>query len=512
MKTLFLLLTILLSIQLAHSQVPAGDRTIAFAVEPSEMQDFDAAFGLAQQACMKSIHQFFPWDAIEPSPGQFSQSFLGSVELSNIFFPASHTKVELNIPVINTVARQVPPDLQNAPFDSQLFIDRFNTMIDTLFARMPDIELVALNIGNELGAFLGDSSNVEQYKRFFDAVKLHAETLYRNLHGTELNVGMTLQFSTLVDPAFTPLMKRLTETADILSVTYYDINADFTVRPPEDVLTDFDQLVALYQDTGKPIYFAECGYPSSPVCNSTEALQKAFVENVFLAWDAHKDAIKYISFFQLTDWSQQTVDDLSVFFGLSGDPIFKEYLRTLGFRTHSGAGRNKPAFEAVTCEAAARGFCATDCNEGVAADLPLLPAGKHVGMLFGDVDPGGAVGQILDAAVAEALQKGMNAVETPFDWQDLETDSGVVDVSAFEQGLLNVESLGLRPYIFIGVTPPEIPADLEDPNDSFALAPGKKFDDPDVIERFGAVLDAVVPILVKHGGFYISVVTKSIFG
>lgn len=502
-RKVFLLLIVLLPMQRLHAQVPVGDRTLAFAVEPAAGQDFDSAFDLAQQACMKSIHQFYPWDAIEPSPGRFSQAFLGTVAASNVFFPLNQTKVELNIPVINTVARQVPPDLENVAFDSPVFIDRFNVMLDTLFARMPDVELVALNIGNELGPFLGDSTRVAQYKGFFDAVKLHAEALYLDLHGTDLNVGMTLQFSTLVAPTFTPLMKRLTESADILSLTYYAINADFTVRPPEEVLRDFDDLVMLYKDAGKPIYFVECGYPSSPVCNGTEALQKTFVENVFQAWDTHKDVIKYISFFQLTDWSQQTVDELGVFFGLPNDLIFKEYLRSLGLRTRSG--RSKPAYEALICQAAARGFCATDCNATLATDLPLLPPGKQVGMFFGDIEPAGQVGQILDAALTEAFQHGMNAVEVPFDWKDLESDSGVVVTDAFEQALINTEGLGLRPYIFIGTTPPEIPSDLIDPVDSFSLAQGKRFDDPDIIERFGSLLDAVVPILVKHGGFYISI-------
>ncbi len=357
-----LLFILQFTVQMIYSQVPVGDRIISLDVSEAENQDYEAAFNMARDACMLSTNQFYPWSALEPTPEEFDQSFLSNVESANIFFPAFGVKVELSIPVINTVTREVPPDLETVSFDSPVFIDRFKTMLDTLFSRMPDIELAVLNIGNEHGFFLGDSARVEQYIVFFEAAKSHAEALYFNLHGADLKVGTTLTFGALVDPALSGLMEHLNESADIISVTYYPLNENFTVRQPEEVLADFSQLVSLYRGTGKSIYFAECGYPSSPVCNSSEEMQKAFIENVFAAWDTHSDVIKYISFFKLTDWSQETVDELAPYYGLSDNNQFKEYLRTLGLRTYPGDGRSKPAYEALKCEASKRGFCETTCD------------------------------------------------------------------------------------------------------------------------------------------------------
>ncbi|MBZ0278916.1 MAG: hypothetical protein K8I60_22410 [Anaerolineae bacterium] len=41
--------------------------------------------------------------------------------------------------------------------------------------------------------------------------------------------------------------------------------------------------------------------------------------------------------------------------------------------------------------------------------------------------------------------------------------------------------------------------------DEYELADGRHFDDPVIIERFNRVLDAVVPLMSKYGGFFISV-------
>src|ERR1035437_5766769 len=123
----------------------------------------------------------------------------------------------------------------------------------------------------------------------------------------------------------------------------------------------FGQLVSEYPNASQPIYFVECGYPSSASCGSSLALQSQFIQKVFAAWDTYASNIKYITFFKTTDWSQGAVDTLAVYYGLAQDTAFKEYLRTLGLRTYPGNGTNKPAYDTLQCQLDRRGFCATSC-------------------------------------------------------------------------------------------------------------------------------------------------------
>ena len=154
---------------------------------------------------------------------------------------------------------------------------------------------------------------------------------------------------------------HVNERTDIVSVTYYPLNSDFTVKPPEVVSDDFQKLVTAYTYNPLPIYFAECGYPSSNICNSSEQKQAEFYRQVFKAWDEQYEHIKYLTIFKTTDWSQATVDFLETYYGIS-DPAFKEYLRTLGIRTYPGNGQNKLALERIYCELQKRNFCNTECT------------------------------------------------------------------------------------------------------------------------------------------------------
>jgi len=219
-----------------------------------------------------------------------------------------------------------------------------------------------LNIGNESDINFGtDVNQYNEFKAFLDSVSSHAKALYFNLHGTELNVGTTFTHHGLIDNATSNLCKSVNDSLDIVSVTYYPLNGDFTMKPPSFVSTDFGTLVSEYPDTTQPIYFVECGYASSPLCNSSETLQADFWTEVFDAWDNHEANIKHITVFKSTDWSSAIVNQLGQYYGIQ-DTIFKEYLRTLGVRTWHGDGTNKEAYERIKCELDARNWCDVSCS------------------------------------------------------------------------------------------------------------------------------------------------------
>lgn len=346
----------------AFAQLPKGDRILAWQVDMAENLNYDSAYAYAETGCMESIHLFFPWSSIEISNGNFDAAYIAStLDVIDIYHPAFGNKAELQIAPINTVAKETPADLMAVDFDNPLMINRFKGFLDTLFAHIPNLELTALNIGNEGDILMGtDPIQYAQYKAFLDSVVPYAKQLYFDLHGVDLNVGTTFTLHGLTSASTASLCQDVNEGLDVVSVTYYPLNSNFTMQSPSVVQADFADLVSAYPNTSQPIYFVECGYSSSDSCNSSDAQQAMFFENVFTAWDTYYDNIKYLTIFKTTDWSQEEVEDFAVYYGIS-DNVFLEYLRTLGVRTWHNNGTNKPAYETILCELDARGWCAVDC-------------------------------------------------------------------------------------------------------------------------------------------------------
>jgi hypothetical protein len=362
MKNLTILLLLSLFTINTNAQLPKGDRVLAWQVDVTQNDRLDSAITYAQVACMESIHYAFSWNLMEPTAGNFDQTYLNnSLGISDAYFTALGIKLELNIPTMNTVVKEVPADLLSIDFDDPVMINRFKIILDTIFSRLPNLELSALNIGNESDIFMGtDALQYNAYKTFLDSVVPYAKMLYFNIHNDSLKVGTTLTHAGLINVTQAPLCHLLNSDLDIVSTTYYPLNNDFTMKSPTVVNTDFSDLVTEYPDTAQPIYFVECGYSTSTVCNSTESLQSDFFINVFTAWDTYQNNIKYLTIYKTTDWSHTFVDDLAIHFGTT-DTIFKEYLRTLGVRTFPVNGMNKIAYETILCELNARGWCSVNC-------------------------------------------------------------------------------------------------------------------------------------------------------
>jgi hypothetical protein len=363
MKNLIILLLLSLFTINTYAQLPKGDRILAWQVDMAQNNNYDSAYAYAQTGCMESIHLTFAWSSIEPSSGNFDTNYISNVlDIADIYYPAYGTKVELQIPTMNTNVKVTPTDLVSTDFDDIIMINRFKTLLDTLFTHIPNVQLSALNIGNESDIYMGsDANQYSQYSTFLDSIVPYAKQLYFNLHGTDLKVGTTFTYDGLVGTSTSSLCQAVNNGLDIIALTYYPLNPGFTMESPLVVNSDFSSLVGIYSDTLQPIYFTECGYASSDSCNSSDALQAQFFQNVFTSWDTYYDNIKYLTLFKTTDWSQQEVNDLGLFYGIT-DIKFLEYLRTLGVRTWDNDGTNKPAYETILCELNARGWCPVNCN------------------------------------------------------------------------------------------------------------------------------------------------------
>lgn len=359
----FVLIFLFIS-SLTYSQLSKGNRQLAYQVDLAENGNYDSAIMYAKDACMESVHLFFTWNNLQTDTNSFNQSFVTSyLDLINLYHPLVGLKAELQMATINTVSKSVPVGLDTINFSSPTMIRHFKEALDTVFAHIPDLELSALNIGNEADIYWGiDSVKYVDYSIFIDSISAYAKQKYNALHGQDLKVGVTLTHHGLIAPTISNYCKIINSKTDIISTTYYPLENNFTMKPTSVVATDFGDLVNEYPDTTKPIYFAECGYSSSDICNSSESQQAQFYEEVFDSWDTYQANIKYLTIFKTNDWSHSEVAALVPYYGIT-DTTFYEYLRTLGVRTYPGNGENKLAYETIKCELNARNWCSTSCNQ-----------------------------------------------------------------------------------------------------------------------------------------------------
>ena len=307
--------------------------------------NFSKAYFMAKDAGLSFVQLTPGWDDIEPAKGQYKDP-QDNLAAAKAFYSAEGIKVALSVSPLDTNIDRVPADLKGKPMNDPAVIDRYNAMMDNVLSKLDGVTLQDVSVGNEVDVSLGNNDTKwQQYTDFYNAARAHLKAEH-----PDLKIGVKATFYGLTRDNVEHL-RTLNENSDVILVTYYPLNPDFTVRDPSAVKGDFDKICSLYP--GKEIYFLELGYPTSPLLNSSDEKQAEFVRQTFAAWDGHKDRIKLVNFVYMHDIPKSSVDKMTGYYGLN-DPKFAAYLGTLGLRTADGTDR--PAWTAFTEEAKARGF------------------------------------------------------------------------------------------------------------------------------------------------------------
>jgi hypothetical protein len=317
-------------------------RVLSIDVNAARGGDYTAAFELALGAGLSEIGLTFPWTSIEVAPEVYRNDDLAT---ANGFYPAYAVPVRLMISPIQTNMKVVPSDLAGKPFDDPELIARFNAMLDWVATQIPDLTVAGIILGNEYDVYLGqDPAAWAAYTAFYTATAAHARSLWP---GARISAEATLP------GAIGPMLaynQALNQHSDVLSVSYYPLNADFTVQAPQVVQGAFDQICTSY---ALPIDFEEIGYPSGNRNKSSPAQQAEFVHEVFLAWDRHADQVRMVDFTWMHDLPAGVARLIARIYGVR-NPRFTEYIATLGLRNFDGT--DKPAWAQLEADAAARGF------------------------------------------------------------------------------------------------------------------------------------------------------------
>ena len=284
------------------------------------------------------------WDEIESSPNQYNDDML---ELINAYFPSADMGLVLVINPIDTGKSRVVSDLLDKPLDDPQIISRFNKMIDHVYEKIPDEKLTALVIGNEIDGYLGQHNKWKEYEKFYSKVTEHIKNKER---WKDVPIGTKVMFHGVVEK-YSEEIRTINKYSDVVMVTYYPLNPDFTFRDPTDIHTDMDLVIK--QADGKPIFFMEMGYSSGSIVNSSPDKQREFVTEVFKAWDSNAEHVVAINFVWMHDISDSGLLYYADYYGIS-DPVFSDYLGTLGLKHHDG--KPKLAWITLKEESAKRGW------------------------------------------------------------------------------------------------------------------------------------------------------------
>ena len=128
---------------------------------------------------------------------------------------------------------------------------------------------------NEIDAHLTDAAQIAAFATFLRAARTEVHRLRPNVPVAAKLTAAGL----LSDP---DRWQTVMDAGDAAFVTYYPLEADFTVRPPDAPLTDLPALVTASHNL--PLYVLEAGYPSAG-CTTTPDDQSAFFRALLTAWD-----------------------------------------------------------------------------------------------------------------------------------------------------------------------------------------------------------------------------------
>lgn len=332
-----------------NSIKPKGNRQVAIHITQAASNSYDTEFQRAKELGMDVVPITLPWNAIETNAG-FDFSILSTI---NYYYPLNHTKVSLNITPIYAVSSALPGDLQVKSFDDPEVITRFKALLDSIHKRLQATQINNIILGLEVDNYLNNHSTAwASYHALYDSAIVHVKKIW----GAAMPVGVETTWisATMVSKK---QIQDLNLHSDMMVLSYYPNNADFTVKPPAVVHSDIETVIGLYPSI--PVFIVECGYQTSGLCSSSEALQQQFIQEMFKLWDDHAEAINFIGFLWLTDLSDAVVNSLVVDYGASGLPAldaFKGYLQTTGLRTYPGTGSDKSGFVQLKKELSARGW------------------------------------------------------------------------------------------------------------------------------------------------------------
>lgn len=258
------------------------------------------------------------WDELEPKKGDYKLDGL-SFQISEA--EKHNLQVAYTLRLIDTVDRTMPSELRRKKWTDPEMVARVMRLIEAVVPKF-NKRVKWFMFGNEIDGYFGrHPDEVQDFAALYDRVSRRVKEL-----APGIQVSSTIMYGgieTLEGP-----LKPLNDRFDFLSITYYPIRGDFTMKNPDIVTNDFAQMRTAAN--GRGVVLQEIGYASSATNGSSEEKQAQFIRNVFEQLRANRDVFEAGSFFVLSDLSDQFVKSLAGFYGMPNTKTFLAFLQTTG--------------------------------------------------------------------------------------------------------------------------------------------------------------------------------------
>lgn len=129
------------------------------------------------------------------------------------------------------------------------------------------------------------------------------------------------------------------------------------VRDPTVIHSELGQM--LDSNPSKNFSISEIGYPSSPLCNSSETKQSLFFQEMFKFAQNRSSRLNSVLVNWLHDVDNSTLEKWKTYYG-SSNPAFIGYLATLGLRNYNLT--DKLAWPNFKCAAFQAGYTTAVCT------------------------------------------------------------------------------------------------------------------------------------------------------
>jgi hypothetical protein len=143
--------------------------------------------------------------------------------------------------------------------------------------------------------------------------------------------------------------------------------------------------------------------------------------------------------------------------------------------------------------------------------MPLLGRGTHLSLKITFEPLPEPTSTIADGLWNDALEAGMTTGRIHLDWASVETGPNTYDKEVLRQNLQSMKDDGLVPFVGLYAIDTEgltVPPDLLDETEPTSLVGGISMDDPLVVDRYEAMLDWAVPLIVEEGGYILSIANE----
>ena len=309
----------------------------------------DAALALAIDRGMTTASFEFDWPEFERSPETYDLPWFEAQLQQWQARGITHFYVNVSAISIGSVTGPsdlVDPDsptgyIDGRHVDDPLIVGRFTQMLDQLIPPFLARQGFALSIGNELNVYLAENPDeADHFVNFVAQVRQHVHDTY---DGLPVGVILTRQAGLEAEPWQAPIVRN----SDYAGYNYYGTD-ELSAGLEEQVLrSELRTLIATAQ--GKPLLIQELGVHTAlslGISEEDQAQTAAWMLDELLR---HRDTVRWVSWFKMTDFSQPFADAFGELLLEEGTPlwwvnIYKTVLRGMGVCSYD-TGQCRPSFD-----------------------------------------------------------------------------------------------------------------------------------------------------------------------